>query len=264
YDDANRLLRRIDGRDQVTDYTYNDPGGRLTAVSYPATPSQNLTFGYDALGRRTAMTDAEGSHTYTYDDGGTLLSQTVTYNGLAAKTVSYGYHPNGSRASLTHPGDSLTYGYDAAGRLTSLDYGLGTASWDYLANGLLARQTLPNGAVTDSACDGANRLRELLNKDPSGDVLAAYGETRFLPTGDLASWTAAISGQATQSGTTGYVYDLQPALTEVGSIAGGMGLYGLATRLAQQVSATAVVQALAALLAALGECLATDALSGRV
>ncbi|NUP99196.1 MAG: RHS repeat protein [Armatimonadetes bacterium] len=42
YDDANRLLQRIDGRDQVTDYTYNDPGGRLTAVSCPATSSQNL------------------------------------------------------------------------------------------------------------------------------------------------------------------------------------------------------------------------------
>lgn len=25
-------------------------GGRLTAVSCPATPSQNLAFGYDALG----------------------------------------------------------------------------------------------------------------------------------------------------------------------------------------------------------------------
>ncbi|NUQ00490.1 MAG: RHS repeat-associated core domain-containing protein [Armatimonadetes bacterium] len=65
---------------------------------------------------------------------------------------------------------------------------------------------LPDGAVTDSAYDGANRLRELVNKDPSGDVLAAYGETRFLPTGDLASWTAAISGQGPHGYRAKYGY----------------------------------------------------------
>ncbi len=45
------------------------------------------------------MTDAEGSHSYTYDDGGRLLSHAVTYTGLSAKTVSTTYYPNGSRAT---------------------------------------------------------------------------------------------------------------------------------------------------------------------
>lgn len=86
-------------------------------------------------------------HAYTYPStgsgqarGGTMLSHTVTYTGLAAKTVSYTYHPNGSRATLTHPGDSLTYHYDEAGRMTSLAYGLGTASWDRLARRSAERQ----------------------------------------------------------------------------------------------------------------------------
>ncbi|NUP99517.1 MAG: hypothetical protein HUU35_06650, partial [Armatimonadetes bacterium] len=106
YDDANRLLRRIDGRDQVTDYTYNDPGGRLTAVRYPATPSQNLTFGYDA-----------------------------------------------------------------AGRLTSLDYDLGTASWNYLANGLLAKQTTDQetGLIALAYRYSEPGAGRFLNRDPGGE-----------------------------------------------------------------------------------------------
>jgi len=130
YDDAGRLLRRIDGRDVVTDYDYDASTGDLLSIAYPAYPAQDVAFTYDDLGRRTAMTDATGAHAYTYDDGGTLLSHTVTYTGLAAKTVSYTYYPNGSRATLTTPAGTSEYAYDAAGRLVELEYGLGTAAWE--------------------------------------------------------------------------------------------------------------------------------------
>ncbi|NUP98933.1 MAG: hypothetical protein HUU35_03645 [Armatimonadetes bacterium] len=67
-----------------------------------------------------------GSHTYTYDDGGTLL--------------------------------------------TSLDYGLGTASWDYLANGLLAKQTTDQetGLIALVYRFYAPGVGRFVNRDPVG------------------------------------------------------------------------------------------------
>ncbi len=207
YDDAGRLLRRIDGRDIVTEYEYDDPGGLLTAIRYIGQSSQDVEFTYDDLGRRITMADAEGSHSYTYD-------------------------PNGSRATLTHPesaryGDSILISTSCHSseeisilspylrvRMISLDYGLGTAAWQYLDNGLLAKQTLPNDAWTEYAYNPANQLNGLANRNPAGELLAGYGEFAYLGTGDLATVTSTIPDATSLQGAVDYSYDLKRQLTK--------------------------------------------------
>ncbi|NUQ00574.1 MAG: hypothetical protein HUU35_12035 [Armatimonadetes bacterium] len=59
---------------------------------------------------------------------------------------------------------------DAAGRLTSLDYGLGTASWDYLANGPLAKLTTDQetGLTALAYRYYAPGMGRFSNRDPVG------------------------------------------------------------------------------------------------
>ncbi|NUQ11435.1 MAG: RHS repeat-associated core domain-containing protein [Gemmatimonadaceae bacterium] len=71
----------------------------------------------------------------------------------------------------TRPPRSLTMPRgDAAGRLTSPGYGLGSASWDYLANGLLAKQTTDQetGLIALAYRYYAPGVGRFLNRDPVG------------------------------------------------------------------------------------------------
>jgi len=72
------------------------------------------------IGRRTGMTDAAGSETWTYDVMGRIAMDQRTTNGVS-KTMSYAYNLNGSIASITYPsGDVFSYTYDGAGHPLSV------------------------------------------------------------------------------------------------------------------------------------------------
>ena len=120
YDNEGHLLQRIDGNNITTNYVYNDPESRLTDIQYPASTNLNVHFSYDAYGRRSAMTDSTGTHSYSYGNLDELLSVTTTYTGLSAKTISYTYYPNSSRQSMTTPAGTFNYSYDAGGLLASV------------------------------------------------------------------------------------------------------------------------------------------------
>ncbi len=94
YDNVGNLLQRIDGNGVTTNYLYTDSESRLTDIQYPASTSLNVHFSYDSFGRRSSMSDATGSQSYTYGNLDELLSTTTTYTGLAPKTISYAYYPN--------------------------------------------------------------------------------------------------------------------------------------------------------------------------
>jgi len=63
-------LRRIDGRDIVTEYEYDDPGGLLTAITYTGHSSQDVAFTYDDLGREQKGSGTKGVRTLFRDDAG--------------------------------------------------------------------------------------------------------------------------------------------------------------------------------------------------
>lgn len=84
-----------DARGKVATYTYNTRN-LPTGVSYNdsgATPS--VSFGYDEYGMRDAMTDGEGSTSYTYGDNmHRLTSEARTFTGLSGNTYTINYTYN--------------------------------------------------------------------------------------------------------------------------------------------------------------------------
>jgi RHS repeat-associated protein len=144
------------GRHRITSYTYGANGG---AASTP-----NASFGYDAAGNRTSMSDGLGSVSYIYNNLAQLTSETRTFNSVGSYTLTYGYNLAGELNSVTNPwGAQVGYGFDKAGRLTNVS-GSGYAgvsnyasSLTYRAFGALKGMTFGNGQTLGTAYD--NRLR---------------------------------------------------------------------------------------------------------
>ena len=147
-------------RHQITSLTYNvsgDPAGQTTATS-------NVSFGYDAAGNRTAMSDGLGAASYVYNNLAQMSSETRTFTGLSSYTLSYGYNLAGELSSVTNPwGAQVGYGYDKAGRLQNVS-GSGYAgvsnyasSLSYRAFGAIKGMNYGDGHSLSTGYD--NRLR---------------------------------------------------------------------------------------------------------
>ena len=125
----------------TTTDTYT-PLDQVATVSYSGSAAHAVTYTYDANGNRTAMTDASGTSSYTYDPFGELTS---IENG-ASKTVAYSYDALGDTTSITYPLGAgrpgptptrVSYGYDAASELTSMsDFNGNTSVITNTADGL--------------------------------------------------------------------------------------------------------------------------------
>jgi YD repeat-containing protein len=63
---------------------------RLAAIIYPA-PDAPVAFVYDVIGRRTVMTDSQGTTTWTYDG----VDQPTAINQPNTGTVQYAYDSTG-------------------------------------------------------------------------------------------------------------------------------------------------------------------------
>lgn len=215
YDFTGNLLQRIDGNNVTTNYLYNDAENSLTDIQYPATPSQNVHFGYDSYGRRTSMTDGAGSHSYAYGNADELQSVTTTYTGLPAQTISYAYHANGSRQSMTTPAGTFTYSYDAAGRASSMTNPFAeTFSWTYFNNNLLNTQTLANGAQTTYSYNALGQMLGLVNKTSGGVTLSQFNQMAHDGAGNRLQMTASIPSESSLNGVTSYLYDAKDQMTQ--------------------------------------------------
>ena len=103
---ANDMVQTItDARGATTTFNYNNRD-LVTGISYgvpsgvAATP--NVTFGYDAAGNRTSMTDGLGSVSYVYDQLSRLTSETRTFTGVGSFALSYGYNLADELTSITN------------------------------------------------------------------------------------------------------------------------------------------------------------------
>jgi YD repeat-containing protein len=125
YDELNRLEELENALGHLSEYSYDPVGNlsqmtrpdttvigyqydllnRLTAIDYP-NPQTDVSFGYDKLSRRTAMTDTTGTTGYGYDDLDRLASVTDGNN----QTVGYSYDARGNRTQMSYP-DSKTVTY---------------------------------------------------------------------------------------------------------------------------------------------------------
>src|SRR5579884_125024 len=200
YDPLGNVLTRIDGRGITTNYQYSDPENLLTNIIYPADTGHNVSFGYDAYGRRSGITDGTGIQSIAYDDNGLVTGVQTTYNGLSAQAIAYGYYPNASRQTMTTPAGRFTYLYDGNGLLHSLTNPFNeTTTWQPTDNWLVKTVTLPNGVTSTYGYDPRNRISSLVNATSGGSVLSSFTSMLYDAVGNRTSMKA-------NDGLTTYAY----------------------------------------------------------
>lgn len=140
YDANNRLTSITNPQSKVFTFSY-DAAGRRTQMNYPNGVQTNysydaagqvlsitatrtsdsvvvssVAYAYDAAGNRTSMTDAEGTHAYTYDNLHRLTgAQHPAATVLPVPNETFSYDPVGNRLADAQIGG---YTYDNANRLT--------------------------------------------------------------------------------------------------------------------------------------------------
>ncbi|HEY4871714.1 MAG TPA: LamG-like jellyroll fold domain-containing protein [Candidatus Dormibacteraeota bacterium] len=204
YDALARVTSTTDALSNVTAYTYDGAGNRLTqedpggncagtpktgctsftydvanqlkAINYSDGVTPNVTnILYDGDGQRTSMTDGTGTSSWAWDS----LHRLTSYTNGAGAQVQYGYNLRSLVTTLTYPGSlNVTRGYDDAGRFTSvLDWRSNTTAFGYDVNSNLTTETLPSGTgVVDTfTFDAADRL--LAISSVKAGVLSLFGAT---------------------------------------------------------------------------------------
>ena len=174
YDDLGNLATKTDAKNQTLTYQYQIH--RLLHVVYP--DASQDSFVYDALGRRTSMSNANASTTYAYDNLNRITSTAQTRTGNVATTFNYTYDAAGNITTMTKPGSTVKYGYDGKNRLITLEDALfGTFRFEYDAMDRRTALEYPNGVRTTYAYDHAYRLKSLATTDSGGEALDAWSYT---------------------------------------------------------------------------------------
>jgi YD repeat-containing protein len=179
-------------------YGYDVLGNRLTVTD--ANGSGHTThYGYDLLNRQVSVIDpVNNSQSSSYDALGKLLSHS---DGNGA-TVQYEYDALDRKVKDNYPGSEpyVTFVYDALGRTASMSDGLGTTTWTYDALGRVTSITDPDGAKVAYSYDPLGRRTSLTAFVP-GDTTGKTASYQY----DAAGRVANLIDWANQ--TTAYSYD---------------------------------------------------------
>ncbi|MCH9693841.1 MAG: hypothetical protein K0U72_04970 [Gammaproteobacteria bacterium] len=177
---ASGQLLTVDGpRTNVTDIStlgyYNCTTGNECGQLHTFTNAlgQVTTYNsYDAAGRPTLVTDANGLQTaLTYDWRGNVLSTTATPTSGTPRTMTMTYDNVGQLATLSTPdGRVLTYAYTAAHYVDSVTDNFGNKiQYAYDAMGNLADEdTLDSGSALKRAVDYVYDINNRLDSITSG------------------------------------------------------------------------------------------------
>ncbi|MFX0199180.1 MAG: RHS repeat domain-containing protein [Candidatus Hodarchaeota archaeon] len=177
-----RTWARDDGGSPLSTTYYYDPAtGELTDIDYSdATP--DIIFTYDRLGRQKTVSDAIGTHSFSYNNSLQLESETIT--GLYNKVITRTYDTAdviGRTTGFNIGTDySVTYGYEAdTGRFNAVSWNIGavsqTANYAYVPNSdLLAQMTTDNGQITTYAYEPNRNLKTQVKNEFNSNVISQY------------------------------------------------------------------------------------------
>ena len=188
------ITRNVAG--EITDTTYThgatklfdeqisrDGAGRVSETQGTAGTD---TYSYDTDGRLTSQTIGGAQTSYGYDAVGNRTSVTDNHGDTTTTTYDAADEPTSRTAGAT-------FTYNDRGQLTSEDTASGTTTWSYDGRGELTGISSPGGSATYSFDDESH----LLSRTSGGHT------TDFVP--DLASETSAMLGSTTEGETTRYL-----------------------------------------------------------
>jgi RHS repeat-associated protein len=225
YDGAGILGSEKDPMGRTTTYVHN-AAGELTAVEYGSEPTKDVEYGYDAIGRRTSMSDATGESIAEYDSLGRLTATT----GGNGDTTEFDYDLAGNQIAITYPNSkTVNREYDSANRLESVsDWLSNTTSFAYDADSNLTSTTFPAGTgnIDEYGYDRADRISGVQMKKGSTAVAAlAYtrdkaGQIESLTSQGLPGAKEEAFGydedsRLTKAGSEGFAYNNANNLTEL-------------------------------------------------
>jgi RHS repeat-associated protein len=169
---AGRLWKVTDAKNQTTEYGY-DAQSRIETIAYA--DGKTVTLSYDADGNLAGYSDGTTSATYTYDDMGRKLTETVNY-GSFSKSFSYTYYGNGLKHTFTAPDSTVyTYLYGLNNELQDVQIpGVGSISIPAYTWNRPATMNFPGGTQRTSAYDSLMRIQSLTVTDPGGTPLLNY------------------------------------------------------------------------------------------
>ncbi len=199
YDNANRLTTIAQSSSSVV-ATY-DTAGRQSTVQVPNGTIE--TDGYDVSSRLISLAytrsgNPSGNLTYQYDADGrrAFVGGTLARTGIPQPVASATYDvanqlTQWAGASLTYDADgnvasdgASTYTWDARNQLASISGGT-TASFQYDAFGRRTTKTV-SGAATGFLYDGANVVQELSGSTPTANLLNGLGVDHIFSRSDTA------------------------------------------------------------------------------
>jgi RHS repeat-associated protein len=212
YDRADNPIKQITANlaatASATQYTYDF--NRLTSVSYPKFPANNVTYTYGApgaadngAGRVVSTTDAAGSVGREYDALGAVSQETRTVRGVLSRdtayTTKYTYDSFNRMLQMTYPdGEVLSYGYDSGGMVNKATGVKSGRSYPYLKRldydkfGQELFQEDGNGTKTSHTYGAADRrLATLKATLPHGETFQNLSYT-YDPAGNITATGNAV------------------------------------------------------------------------
>jgi RHS repeat-associated protein len=216
YDAAGNMRTHADANGVTATLTYS-PMNLPATVTYSGSSAHSVSYGYDANGNRTSMTDATGSSSYVYDPFGELTSATSG----ARNTVGYGYDSNGNITGITYPlpagatwasTNTVSYGYDKADRLTSVtDFNRNLIAITPSADGQPASLTLGSTGDTISYAYDATDTPSAITLKNSTTTLQSFTYTDA-PAGTILN---EADQPASPSSPAVYSYDAKARVTSM-------------------------------------------------
>lgn len=222
YDDAGNRTEQIDARNVVTEYDY-DGLHRLTSITYPAAPGENVNFFYDEAsatnqgkGFLSRITTADGnSIAYEYSMG--QVSKKTVVIGSISKEILYQHSPAGELTKLTYPnGRIVNYAFDKGklvGITTQTNSGANSQSIlsniEYLPFGPARNYSFGNGLTETRSYDTDYRLEAIdvgnFNLSYSFDSVDSIEKiiNNLLPTPTQTFGYDSLNRLVTASGTYG-------------------------------------------------------------
>ena len=209
-----------------TSFTYDANKNYVTEVKDPA--GNTVSYGYDAVGNNTSVTDGKQNQT-SYDYNGNNQLTKVTDPNL--NVTSYGYDGEGNLTSVTNAkNDTTNYTYNESNQVSDFTNPLNqTTALEYDKNGNITKITYTNGNTVSYTYNALNRLVSVAYNDVTKWEIDydANGNVTFVTdaSGNTTTYTYDKNSRITQidegsSNSIAYGYDNNSTVTSIAMTAG--------------------------------------------